>query len=203
MNAVADAFALTFANEVLPARSLMAREDRELDARRTGIQDEDSVTHGFAPLVTRQQQRDRAGPQPCQRPVGAACQNDRHARAEHDAGHLRFREILELLRQHVAGLEVRHHEDVGTAGDRRDDPLGLGRLRRDRIVEGERTIENAAGDLASIGHLAKCRRIEGGLDFFRDVSTADRIATRGSGIPSACARSIAFWMMSRLSASVG
>src|ERR1019366_9090474 len=65
------------------------------------------------PLVTCQQQRDRAGTQSCQCPVGAACQDDRHARAEHDAGHLCLREVLELLRQHVAGFEVRHHEDVG------------------------------------------------------------------------------------------
>jgi hypothetical protein len=50
MNTVADAFALTFANDVLPVRSFMTREYRELDARRTGIQDENSVTHGFAPL---------------------------------------------------------------------------------------------------------------------------------------------------------
>jgi hypothetical protein len=35
------------------------------------------------------------------------------------------------------------------------------------------------------------------------VSIADRIATRTFGKRSACARSIAFWMMSTLSASVG
>ena len=41
------------------------------------------------------------------------------------------------------------------------------------------------------------------LIFSVTISIADRIATRGSGIPKACARSIAFWIMSRLSASVG
>ena len=35
------------------------------------------------------------------------------------------------------------------------------------------------------------------------VSTADRIATRGIMMPSARARSIAFWMMSRLSIRFG
>ena len=50
MNAVPDALALAVANDALPARSFMTRKDRELDARRAGIQDEDGVTHGFAPL---------------------------------------------------------------------------------------------------------------------------------------------------------
>ena len=119
-------------------------------------------------LVARQQQRDRAGGQAGECLVGAAGQNDRHACAEHDAGDLRLGQILELLRQHVPGLEVGHHEDVGTAGDRRDNPFRLGRLRRHRIVEGERTVENAAGDLAAIGHLAKRGRVERGPDLLRD-----------------------------------
>jgi hypothetical protein len=50
MNAVPDTLALTVANDVRPARANVTREYRELDARRTGIQDEDSITHGFAPL---------------------------------------------------------------------------------------------------------------------------------------------------------
>ena len=50
MNTVPDALALTIANDILPVRSFMSWEYRELDARRTGIQDENSVTHGFAPL---------------------------------------------------------------------------------------------------------------------------------------------------------
>ena len=35
------------------------------------------------------------------------------------------------------------------------------------------------------------------------VSTADRMATFGSAIPIAWARSMAFWMMSRFTSSVG
>jgi hypothetical protein len=50
MNAVADALALSFANDALPARPLMSREHRKLDARRTGIQYQDSLTHGFVLL---------------------------------------------------------------------------------------------------------------------------------------------------------
>jgi hypothetical protein len=50
MNAVADALARTFANDALPAWPLMSREHRKLDARRTGIQYQDSITHGFVLL---------------------------------------------------------------------------------------------------------------------------------------------------------
>jgi hypothetical protein len=50
MDAVAEALALAFANDVLPAWSFMAREDRELEARRTGIEHENGITHGFVPL---------------------------------------------------------------------------------------------------------------------------------------------------------
>ena len=53
--------------------------------------------------------------------VRAAGEDDRDAGAEHDAGQLRAAQVLELLGQHVAALEVGHHEDVGLSGDRRDD----------------------------------------------------------------------------------
>ena len=50
MNTVPDALALAFAKDALPVRSLMPREQRELEARRTGVHDEDRISHGFAPL---------------------------------------------------------------------------------------------------------------------------------------------------------
>ena len=64
----------------------------------------------------------------------------------------------QLLGQNVAGFEVRHQQDVRIAGDLGQDPLGLGRLLADRVVEGQRTVEHAAGDLAAIGHLAQRTR---------------------------------------------
>ena len=39
------------------------------------------------------------------------------------------------------------------------DPRGL---RVDRVVEGERPVEQAAGDLAAVGHLAERGRLDGG-----------------------------------------
>ena len=45
------------------------------------------------------------------------------------------------------------------------------------VIECERTVEDAAGDLAAFGHLAECRSVERMLSV--TVSTAERIATRG------------------------
>src|SRR3546814_7751295 len=41
-----------------------------------------------------------------------------------------------------------------------EDTLLPGRGRADRVVEGERTVEDAAADLAPVGHLAKSGRVE-------------------------------------------
>ena len=54
---------------------------------------------------------------------------------------------------------------------------------------------------SAILHSAPASIVDG--TFGLTVSIADRIATRTSGTRSACARSIAFWMMSTLSSSVG
>src|SRR5208337_2964278 len=55
-----------------------------------------------APLpVPGEDQRDRAGAEPGDGVVGAARQDDRYARSEHNAGHLRIRQIDELLGEHV------------------------------------------------------------------------------------------------------
>jgi hypothetical protein len=64
--------------------------------------------------------------------IGEARQDDRHA------AHLSLNQVLELLCQHVPSLE--HDKDIGVAGNRRDDPLGLGRLLGEGVVKGEWTI---------------------------------------------------------------
>ena len=154
--------------------------------------------------MARQQQRDRAGAEPRQGLVGAAGQNDRHAGAEHDAGNLCLGQIFELLRQHVAGFEIGHDKNVRLTGDRRDDAFGLGSLRRDRIVEGERPIEDAAGDLAAIGHLAQSAPRRWWILFSTSRSQPQRgWRLSGSAMPRAWASSMAFWTMSTLSSSVG
>ena len=45
------------------------------------------------------------------RTVGATREHDRHARAEDDPGRLRLGQVFELLGEHVARLEIGHHQD--------------------------------------------------------------------------------------------
>ncbi len=156
----------------LPARderraALAAREQRELEARRACVEDRDGVGHdqatalaGGLPPRLRDERRDAARREPRRDGVRAAREDDRHPRAEHDAGRVRAREERQALGQHVAGLEIRHDQHVGASGDRRVDLLDLHGLEADRVVERERPVEDAAGDLAAIGHLAQRARLD-------------------------------------------
>ena len=49
--------------------------------------------------------------------------------------------IGEILRQHVAGFEIGHDQDLRAAGDLGLDPLDPRRLRIDGVVERERPVE--------------------------------------------------------------
>src|SRR3546814_6560810 len=51
-------------------------------------------------------------------------------------------------------------QNFSLPGDLRDDPFLPGRGLADRVVEGEGTVEDAAADLAPVGHLAKSGRVE-------------------------------------------
>ena len=75
-------------------------------------------------LLAGNQRRDRAGGNPCRLAIGPACQNDRHARAEHDAGGVGMGEEGEVLGQHVAGLEVGHDEPAVAVQRVRLAPVG-------------------------------------------------------------------------------
>ncbi len=96
---------------------------------------------------------------------GARGQDDRHPRPEHDPRRVRLGEEGEVLGQHVAGFEIRHDEDLGAPRDRGLDALDLRRLGIDGVVEGERAVEDAAGDLAALGHLAERGRVDRRGDF--------------------------------------
>ena len=69
------------------------------------------------------EQRHGAARDPRSHAVGAAGQDDRHARAEDETRAVRVGQEAELLGQHVARLEIRHEEDVRIAGDLRFDAL--------------------------------------------------------------------------------
>jgi hypothetical protein len=98
------------------------------------------------------------------RRIGAAGEDGGHAGAEDDAGQLRSAQVFKLLGEHVAALEIGDDEDVGLAGDGRDEVLDFGGLDADGGVKGQRAVEDAAGDLAAVGHLAEGGGVEGGLD---------------------------------------
>ena len=88
------------------------------------------------------ERRDRAGGHAGAHRIRARGQYDRHPRAEHDAGRIGLRQEGQILGQHVAGFEIGHDQDLRAAGDLRLDALDPRRLRVDRIVEGERAVED-------------------------------------------------------------
>ena len=74
------------------------------------------------------------------------------------------------------------------------DPRGFGIHRGVQI---ERSIDDAADDLAPVGHLRQDRAVQRRRHLGRTVSTAASTATFGTSMPSARAKPIAFWQMSR------
>src|SRR5215813_15309349 len=108
----------------------------------------------------RHQRHHRYRSKPAPYVVRAACEYDRHPRAEDNARAVGTGEVLELLGDHVSGLEIRHEQDVRLSSDRRNDLLGLRGFLADRIVESEWAVENASGDLSAVRHLAKRSSVE-------------------------------------------
>src|SRR3546814_13233023 len=60
----------------------------------------------------------------------------------------------------MTGLERWDEQNCSLAGDGRVEPFLPGGGLADRVVEGEGTVEDAAADLAPVGHLAKSGRVE-------------------------------------------
>jgi hypothetical protein len=48
--------------------------------------------------------------------------------------------VLDLFGQHVAGFHIRNQQDIGVAGHRRIDALGLGRGFGYNIIESQWTV---------------------------------------------------------------
>ena len=87
-----------------------------------GIDDENGVGHGVRPGSAAWRfgcaRRSMATAQDAMRVrdiVGARGQNDRHSRAEHDAGRIGAAKEGQILGQHVAGFEIGHDQDLGLA----------------------------------------------------------------------------------------
>ena len=130
------------------------------------------------------QHGDGAARDPRPNAVGAACQDDRHARTQYETGAIGVGQEAELLGQHVPGFEIRHEKNVRIAGDRRTEfPSISAACLADRVVEGQWAVEKTAGDLPSFGHLAEAAAsIVAGIFEFT-VSTAARMATLGFSRP--------------------
>src|SRR4051794_11784941 len=87
--------------------------------------------------------------------VGTTRQNNRDARAQDEAGAIRVGEKAELLGEYVAGLQIRHKENVGVSRYVGANAFNVGGFPADRIVEGQGAIEDTEFDLAAAGHFAK------------------------------------------------
>ena len=72
---------------------------------------------------------------------------------------------MKILGQHVAGLEIRHYQNLRPPRDLRFNSLDSRRFPVDGIVERQRPVEQSARDLSAVRHLAEC----GGLDRRRDL----------------------------------
>src|SRR5687768_1260160 len=110
----------------------------------------------------RREHRDRTAGDPRAYRVGAAGEDDRYSRSEHQACAVRIREEGELLRENIPGFEVWDEKYVRIPGNGGMDLLCLGSCLADGVVEGKRPVENASGDLPSLGHLAQAGRIDRG-----------------------------------------
>src|SRR5512132_3153573 len=155
-----------------------ARDPRPLRRRRL-------QQRGTPAQLGREQHGERAGREACVDAVGPAGQDDRHAGADDDPRRLGVRHEYQLLHQHVAGLEIRHHQDVTM-------PLVF-------AASSSMALSKASGPSirppliwprSAILQSAAASMVEG--IFGVTVSTAERIATLGLAMPMACASSIAF-----------
>ena len=158
--------------------------------------------HGLAPRRHHHHGHGAGGKAACQR-VGAARQNDRHTRAEHDSGSIGLGEKRQALGKHVPRLKIGGHEDIGAPGNQGHELLDHRGLRTDRIVERQRPIDKRTTNLppSAILHNAAASIVEGTLAV--TVSIALKIATRTSWKPIARARSIAFWTISAFASRSG
>src|SRR4029079_3830530 len=86
--------------------------------------------------------------------IRARGQDDRHARPENNSGGICVCEEYQIFREHVTGFQVGNDEDLGAPSDIGFDAFNLNGFGIDGVVEGERTIKDAAGYLAPVRHLA-------------------------------------------------
>ena len=141
------------------------REDLELDARRAGIDDEDRVHGGHAAgsavhagaahrrratATAQEAMRVRTESAREVRMIGTRAPSTMPAASAFDRKIRFFASMLPASRSGTTRICAR----PATVGLDALDPRGF---RIDRVVEGKRAVEDAAGDLAAVRHLAQAR----------------------------------------------
>lgn len=66
-------------------------------------------------------------------------------RACYKSGTVTAADSIETPLEHAAGVQVRHHQQVGVAGDIRIDPLDARHFGGEGVVEAERAFDDGAG----------------------------------------------------------
>src|SRR5262249_6709447 len=136
--------------------------------------------------------RGRTRRHPAAHGIGARCQDNGHARTEHDPGRIGAAEENEGLGEHVAGFQVWNDKDLCAPATGDCIPLI-------RAASGSIALSKASGPsrippvicpLSAILQSAAASMVDGILEV--TVSTAERIATRGVPRPTWVKRSIAF-----------
>lgn len=120
--------------------------------------------------------------------VAAAVDDDRAGRAADRAGHRMPRDAAAGLIHDVPHLDIRHEQQIRLPGHGVADRLVAGGLARERAVDRERPETTQPG----IPRRATSRAVTVEGIFSDTVSTADKTATFGVSIPSACATGSVF-----------
>ena len=133
--------------------------------------------------------------EPRLRGIGSAGQNRRHARAQHDAGQLRAAQYSSCLASMLPLSRSGTTRMSAWPVTGETSFLICGRLLAHCRVEasGPSRMPPVIWPRSAILHSAAASSVD--LIFGFTVSTAESSATLGSGMPSACARSIAFCTM--------
>ena len=95
--------------------------------------------------------------------IGAGGEDARHLHADEEASLADTGAELGIgLPENVAGFDVREKEAIGVAGDRADEFLDLHGFLVDGDIQGERTVTDAALDLAAVTHLGEHGALDAG-----------------------------------------
>jgi hypothetical protein len=73
--------------------------------------------------------------------IRAACEDDRNACAENDTRGIGMTEEGQLLRQHIAGFDFGHKENISVARDAGYYAFVIRRLLANRVIQSKRPVE--------------------------------------------------------------